>query len=59
MKQTGSRDVDNWKDIKYSNAAFEEYYRAQELMAEEEWGVFLGTLKRDLPLTFRVTGSRA
>ncbi|KAJ9107995.1 hypothetical protein QFC20_003681 [Naganishia adeliensis] len=59
MKQTGNRDLDNWKDIKYTNAAFEEYYQSQELMQPEEWPEFIKALKRDLPTTFRVTGSRA
>ncbi|KAJ9113206.1 hypothetical protein QFC22_006045 [Naganishia vaughanmartiniae] len=58
-QQTGNRDLDNWKDIKYSNPAFEAYYQAQELMGMEEWEEFKGALKRDLPTTFRVTGSRA
>ncbi|CAD6580732.1 MAG: hypothetical protein TREMPRED_002828, partial [Tremellales sp. Tagirdzhanova-0007] len=41
------------------NAGFEEYYRAQKILPEAEWPAFLEILRNDLPLTFRVTGSRA
>ena len=58
-----------------SNAQFEEYYRvssplvsrrllrsdsqAQNILADDEWPEFLTSLRSELPLTFRVTGSRA
>eukprot|EP00198_Chlamydomonas_reinhardtii_P014070 XP_001703407.1 tRNA-(m5C) methyltransferase [Chlamydomonas reinhardtii] len=40
-----------------SNAAFEEYYLAQNIVPEGEWGAFLAALKRPLPVTFRINGS--
>ncbi|WVQ84199.1 hypothetical protein IAT38_006350 [Cryptococcus sp. DSM 104549] len=42
-----------------SNAAFEEYYKAQNIMTPEEWPQFMESLQTELPTTFRVTGSRA
>ncbi|WWC87043.1 uncharacterized protein L201_001928 [Kwoniella dendrophila CBS 6074] len=42
-----------------SNAGFEEYYKAQNIMPEGEWEAFLESLRKELPVTFRVTGSRA
>lgn len=42
-----------------SNAAFEAYYKEQGFVPEGEWDDFLDALKRELPTTFRVTGSRA
>ncbi|WRT64898.1 uncharacterized protein IL334_001837 [Kwoniella shivajii] len=41
------------------NVAFEEYYKAQEIMSEGEWPSFMESLRKELPVTFRVTGSRA
>lgn len=38
------------------NAAFEAYYKAQNLMDEAEFEVFLSTCKKPLPTTFRITG---
>nr|XP_019005307.1 multisite-specific tRNA:(cytosine-C5)-methyltransferase [Kwoniella mangroviensis CBS 8507]OCF68768.1 multisite-specific tRNA:(cytosine-C5)-methyltransferase [Kwoniella mangroviensis CBS 8507] len=42
-----------------SNAGFEEYYKAQGVVPEGEWTDFMESLKKELPVTFRVTGSRA
>ena len=55
------------------NPIFEEYYRvrsanyfdhllraqAQRIIADDEWPAFYDSLRSELPLTFRVTGSRA
>ena len=40
-----------------NNAEFEEYYRAQKLIPDEEWPAFLETLRTPLPITFRINGS--
>jgi multisite-specific tRNA:(cytosine-C5)-methyltransferase len=40
------------------NDRFEAYYRAQHIIPDDEWNVFLDTLKQPLPTTFRVAGSR-
>ncbi|KAK3840762.1 MAG: S-adenosyl-L-methionine-dependent methyltransferase [Linnemannia gamsii] len=37
----------------------EEYYKAQNIMSEEEWPVFWNHLKVTLPTTFRITGTRS
>lgn len=39
-----------------NNAAFEAYYKAQNLMDESEFEEFLATCKKTLPSTFRITG---
>jgi multisite-specific tRNA:(cytosine-C5)-methyltransferase len=41
------------------NELFEEYYKAQGIMGDDEWPEFLEALRRELPTTFRITGSRA
>lgn len=38
------------------NEAFENYYRAQNMMDEGEFGTFIEILKKPLPTTFRITG---
>ncbi|VAI02033.1 unnamed protein product [Triticum turgidum subsp. durum] len=39
------------------NAAFEEYYKEQRIVREEEWDAFMSVLRRPLPATFRVNAS--
>ena len=41
-----------------NNARFSAYYKAQKIVPEEEWDVFLDSLRQHLPTTFRVAGSR-
>lgn len=40
-----------------SNADFEEYYRTQGIIPDGEWEPFLNTLRKQLPVTFRINGS--
>lgn len=40
-----------------SNEAFEEYYKAQGIVPEEEWTAFMDCLRTPLPTTFRINGS--
>jgi multisite-specific tRNA:(cytosine-C5)-methyltransferase len=40
----------------FENAAFEEYYKAQSIVPEEEWAIFMETLRKPLPVTFRING---
>ena len=40
------------------NELFEKYYKNQGIVPEDEWADFISYLKRDLPITFRVTGFR-
>ncbi|CAN7991843.1 unnamed protein product, partial [Ixodes hexagonus] len=45
-----------YTDIVKSNEAFEAYYKAQNIVAEEEWDDFMKALRRGLPAAFRITG---
>lgn len=40
------------------NAPLEAYYKAQNIVPEEEWNTFFDALKQPLPTTFRMAGSR-
>ncbi|KAG6821132.1 hypothetical protein H0H93_006471 [Arthromyces matolae] len=44
--------------INMDNERFKAYYKAQNIVPEEEWDTFYDSLKQHLPTTFRVTGSR-
>ncbi|OWT39580.1 multisite-specific tRNA:(cytosine-C5)-methyltransferase [Cryptococcus neoformans Bt1] len=60
--QTRDNGAGEWKVFSpadYKNEAFEAYYKEQNIMTPEEWPEFMSSLKQELPLTFRVTGSRA
>jgi len=41
-----------------NNAAFTKYYKAQNIVPETEWEELMDALRRPLPTTFRVAGSR-
>jgi multisite-specific tRNA:(cytosine-C5)-methyltransferase len=41
-----------------NNERFAAYYKAQNIIAENEWDSFLHALRQPLPTTFRVAGSR-
>ncbi|KAI6134775.1 S-adenosyl-L-methionine-dependent methyltransferase [Pisolithus croceorrhizus] len=41
-----------------NNERFSAYYKAQKIIPDEEWGSFMDALRRPLPTTFRITGSR-
>ncbi|CDK29542.1 unnamed protein product [Kuraishia capsulata CBS 1993] len=49
---------DDWKPIVRENEKFESYYKNQGLIPEEEWEDFKATCQKNLPLTFRITGSK-
>ncbi|KAG8216542.1 S-adenosyl-L-methionine-dependent methyltransferase [Butyriboletus roseoflavus] len=40
------------------NERFTTYYQAQKIIPEDEWETFMDTLRRPLPTTFRIAGSR-
>jgi len=44
--------------IDMENERFFAYYKAQKIVPDEEWDVFVEALRRHLPTTFRVAGSR-
>lgn len=62
-KGFGKRDTkDNrggWTEVTRENEKWETYYKALGLVPENEWDTFKEHCQRDLPLTFRITGSHA
>ena len=40
------------------NDRFSAYYKAQKIVPEKEWDIFIDALRQHLPTTFRVAGSR-
>jgi multisite-specific tRNA:(cytosine-C5)-methyltransferase len=40
------------------NERFHAYYKAQNIVPEDEWESFMNALRQHLPTTFRVAGSR-
>lgn len=49
---------DSWTDLARENAKWEAYYKALEIVPESEWETFKSHCQENLPLTFRITGSR-
>jgi hypothetical protein len=49
---------ETYAEVKKENEQMEEYYKAQNIMSDEEWPVFWNHLKVGLPTTFRITGTR-
>lgn len=47
---------ESWTDIVKENERFEEYYKAQGVVPDDEWDEFLTALRRPLPVTFRING---
>ena len=41
-----------------NNERFNKYYKEQNILPDDEWNAFLGSLRQVLPTTFRVAGSR-
>ena len=48
---------DGFEEFVLKNENFEEYYKAQMIVTEEEWSTFMFTLQKQLPATFRINGS--
>ena len=49
-----------YKQIVMENADFENYYKGQNIIPDpEEFKEFMEALRRTLPVTFRITGSRS
>ncbi|AMD21903.1 HFR048Wp [Eremothecium sinecaudum] len=61
-KVFGARDDSNaqknWTELVKENEQWEKYYKHLGLIPEEEWDAFKKTCQNQLPLTFRITGSR-
>ncbi|KXG50666.1 tRNA (C5-cytosine) methyltransferase, NCL1 [Penicillium griseofulvum] len=52
------RTRSQWQDITRENEKFERYYNEPEFLPEEEKELFWATMRKDLPNSFRFTGSR-
>ncbi|KAJ1268920.1 hypothetical protein BS78_07G170500 [Paspalum vaginatum] len=50
----GSEAKPPWQPPVLENAAFEEYYKVQQIVCKEEWDTFMGVLRKPLPATFRI-----
>lgn len=48
-----------YDDIVRANESFETYYKHQNICKPEEWDEFMGKLRANLPVTFRITGSKS
>ncbi|KAJ5314415.1 uncharacterized protein N7443_001299 [Penicillium atrosanguineum] len=54
----GGRRSNNWQDISRNNAKMERYYTESGIIPEEDLEPFWDYMRRDLPNSFRFTGSR-
>jgi multisite-specific tRNA:(cytosine-C5)-methyltransferase len=52
------RDTDLMDKSSFKNERFFSYYKAQKIIPDSEWEDFLEAMRRPLPTTFRVAGSR-
>lgn len=48
-----------WTEVERENPKWEAYYQSLGLIPQEEWATFKQHCQSNLPLTFRVTGSKA
>ncbi|XP_076655857.1 tRNA (cytosine(34)-C(5))-methyltransferase Nsun2 [Halictus rubicundus] len=48
----------NYEDIIRENADFESYYKTQGIVPDDQWESFMTTMKKNLPVAFRITGSK-
>ncbi|KAL3683712.1 hypothetical protein R1sor_001734 [Riccia sorocarpa] len=46
-----------WQPFVTESRAYEKYYKKQGVVPEEEWDLFIETLKKPLPTCFRINGS--
>ncbi|KAJ0096750.1 hypothetical protein Patl1_28232 [Pistacia atlantica] len=52
-----STDNPSWQPFATQNPAFDEYYKAQGIVAAEEWERFVEVLRKALPAAFRINSS--
>ncbi|SCU91334.1 LADA_0F09340g1_1 [Lachancea dasiensis] len=61
-KTFGARDDSNaqknWTELQKENEKWEKYYKDLGVIPDAEWDEFKKTCQAQLPLTFRITGSR-
>ncbi|XP_053670235.1 tRNA (cytosine(34)-C(5))-methyltransferase isoform X2 [Anopheles nili] len=49
-----------YESIVLANESFEAYYKHQQICSDEaEWDQFMAHMRKNLPVTFRITGSKA
>uniref|UniRef100_A0A1Q3EYJ8 tRNA (cytosine(34)-C(5))-methyltransferase n=1 Tax=Culex tarsalis TaxID=7177 RepID=A0A1Q3EYJ8_CULTA len=48
-----------YEDIIRKNESFEAYYKHLNICKPEEWDEFMGKMQSNLPVTFRITGSKS
>ncbi|XP_034174449.1 tRNA (cytosine(34)-C(5))-methyltransferase Nsun2 [Osmia lignaria lignaria] len=48
----------SYADIVRENKDFENYYKTQKIVPEDQWDSFIDTMKKNLPVAFRITGSK-
>ncbi|XP_011170203.2 tRNA (cytosine(34)-C(5))-methyltransferase [Solenopsis invicta] len=63
-KQKKNNEWDNtphrsYADIIRENKDFENYYKTQGIVPEDKWDAFISTMRTNLPVAFRITGSKA
>lgn len=46
-----------WEPFATQNPAFDDYYKGQGIVSQEEWDTFISFLRRPLPAAFRVNSS--
>ncbi|EFN60724.1 tRNA (cytosine-5-)-methyltransferase CG6133 [Camponotus floridanus] len=49
----------SYADIIRENQDFENYYKTQGIIPGDKWDAFINTMKTNLPVAFRITGSKA
>uniref|UniRef100_A0A0D6R5Z1 SAM-dependent MTase RsmB/NOP-type domain-containing protein n=1 Tax=Araucaria cunninghamii TaxID=56994 RepID=A0A0D6R5Z1_ARACU len=57
QSQSQSESQSQWEPFVSSNLAFEEYYKEQGIIPDEEWDKFLSFLQKPLPATFRINSN--
>ncbi|KAL5521818.1 NCL1 [Sanghuangporus sanghuang] len=57
-KRAQTRHIDRNNELEMSNERFEKYYKAQQILPEDEWDAFLDALRQPLPSTFRIAAHR-
>ncbi|KAL6260466.1 hypothetical protein P5V15_007991 [Pogonomyrmex californicus] len=49
----------SYADIIRENKDFENYYKTQGIVLEDKWDAFISTIRTNLPVAFRITGSKS
>ncbi|KAI5958925.1 NCL1 [Candida theae] len=57
-RQNTGNDNPTWKEVVRENEIWEEYYKAMNIIPDNEWDDFKKACQSNLPMTFRITGSR-